>query len=64
MPGTWASAAETIPSHIAGATAGRASTFATRLVAETSSKTWAISGPVASVAATVTAIPSARARRQ
>ena len=46
-PGTWEAAAETIPSHIAGAAAGSASTLARRLVVESSSKWKAISGAVA-----------------
>ncbi len=54
----------TIPSHIAGATAGSASTLASRVVVETVSKWKAISGAVASVAAIVTARPSASARAQ
>ena len=62
--GPGAAAATAIPSHIAGATAGRASTLAGSDVVESDSKWKAISGAVASVAATVTATPSARARRQ
>ncbi len=43
-------------------TAGRARTLAGRLAAETEPKWWAMSGAVATVAATVTAIPSASSR--
>ena len=53
-----------MPSHIAGATAGRASRFAASVVVESSSKWKTISGAVASVAAIVIAAPSASARRQ
>ena len=52
-----------MPSHIAGATAGAASTFAGRAAGENWSKASAISGAVATVAEAVTATASARARR-
>ena len=61
--GIWASAPESIPSHIAGATAGRATRFAGIAVSETVPKWWAARGAVARVAARVIAAPSARARR-
>ena len=51
-----------MPSHIAGATAGSASTFAGSAASGTEPKWWASSGAVASVAATVIATPSASAR--
>jgi len=63
-PGTCEAAAVAIPSHIAGATAGIASTLAKRVVVERVSKWKAISGAVARVAAIVTAAPSASAQRQ
>ncbi len=53
-----------MPSHIAGATAGIARRLAARVVVESVSKWKAISGAVATVAAIVTAAPSASARRQ
>ena len=63
-PGTWAAAAESIPSHIAGATAGSASRLANSVTVEIVPKWKAISGAVARVAAIVTAAPSASAWRQ
>ena len=56
------SAALTIPSHMAGATAGSASRFAGRPASGTEPKWWASSGAVARVAATLMATPSASAR--
>ena len=53
-----------MPSHMIGATSGRASTLAGRPASETVPKWWAISGAVATVAATVTAMPSASGRGQ
>ena len=41
---SWASAARTMPSHMIGATSGRASTLAGRPASETVPKWWAISG--------------------
>ena len=52
-----------MPSHIAGATAGAASTLAGRAAGENWSKASAIRGAVATVAEAVTATASARARR-
>jgi hypothetical protein len=52
-----------IPSHIAGATAGAARTFAGRAAGENWSNAEAISGAVATVAEMVTAIASASAWR-
>ena len=52
-----------IPSHIMGATAGRASRLAGSEAIETASNAFAISGAVASVAEMVTPAPSASARR-
>ena len=52
-------AAASMPSHIAGATAGSASRFAARVVVETAPKWKAIRGAVASVAEIVSAAPSA-----
>ena len=63
-PGTWPPTAASIPSHIAGATAGSASRLAKRVVVESASKWKAISGAVARVAAIVIAAPSASAPRQ
>ncbi len=60
-PGTWPAAAASIPSHIAGATAGSASRFATGLTRDNSPKWRAINGAVATVAAKVIAAPSASA---
>ena len=51
-----------IPIHITGATAGRTSRFAGIDASEMRSKSWAISGAVATVAASVIAAPSASAR--
>ena len=63
IAGTCPAIAASIPSHIAGATAGRAIRFAASDPAETVPKWWAISGAVATVAAMLIAVPSARARR-
>ena len=52
----------TIPSHMAGATAGSASRFAGSPATGTASKWCASSGAVARVAARVIAVPSARPR--
>ncbi len=61
--GSWPAIPVSIPSHIAGATAGSARRLAGSAASEKVSKWWAISGAVATVAAAVTATPSARARR-
>ena len=57
------SAALTIPSHMAGATAGSASTLAASPASGTEPKWYASRGAVASVAATVIAMPSQRPSR-
>ncbi len=62
IAGTCPAIAASIPSHITGATAGRASRFAGSAVIDTASKWCAIRGAVASVAAIVIAAPSASAR--
>ena len=56
------SAPASMPSHIAGAIAGRARRLAGIAVSETVPKWWAASGAVASVAARVIAAPSASRR--
>jgi hypothetical protein len=61
--GAWPRIPVSMPTHIAGATAGAARMFAGSAAGENWSKAAAISGAVATVAATVTATASANARR-
>ena len=51
-----------MPTHMTGATAGRTSTFAGIDASDRRSKSWAMSGAVATVAASVIAMPSLRPR--
>ena len=62
-PGSWPTAAASIPSHITGASAITASRFAGRVTTETVPNANDIRGAVATVAETVRAAPSAIARR-
>ncbi len=56
ISGSWPSPAASIPSHITGATSGATRRFAGSDASETVPKMWAISGPVASVAESVSAM--------
>ncbi len=59
IAGTWPTMQASIPSHIIGATAGRARRLAGSEAIEIASNAFAISGAVASVAEIVTPAPSA-----